>query len=218
MMEQTHPHNAIKYDDVRDGPVMLSVGEQQAFEKQREDLRKLLDDGEIKAKYKLEVIFSRARSTRAPTPGILSFWDSGTKFHGGGDDKVYLCPGEGCQGILRDQYNHKEGVVCPTCGSVWQHQALIGELCFNLPMRKWAEVLHRYYARFDYHCDVYLKYARDDIRQVALAQADRQTWQGSKNLEKARKRVRSIYPLKNIIKDTSAGADLLSRLYAFLVA
>src|SRR5690606_41702028 len=57
-------------------------------------LQKLLADDQIKAKYKLEVLFGKARSTWKPTSGALTFWENGSKFHGGGDAKIYLCPGK----------------------------------------------------------------------------------------------------------------------------
>jgi hypothetical protein len=109
--------------------------------------------------------------------------------------------------------------VCPACGNVWKSEACIGELFFKLTMRGWADVIYRYFRQFDYDCDIYLKHAREDIRSVSLAQQERQTWKGSQMLSSARdKRARHIYPLRNIIKDTSAGANVLSRFYAFLTA
>jgi hypothetical protein len=62
-----------------------------------------------------------------------------------------------------------------------------------------------------------LKYARDDIRAAAAAEKLK-NFQGERvNLARA-KRAMSIYPLRNILKDSSAGADLLSRFQAFLLA
>jgi hypothetical protein len=170
------------------------------------------------------VMFGKKQRNAAITPGILSFWLSGSKFHGGGDEKLYLCPGaylkkSNCNAMLQESYNVTEGIVCPACGTIWTHEHVIGELMFNLPMRKWAEVLYKYYRLCDYNCDLYLKHALSDLRTVSLAQVERATWKGSQALGSARdKRPRHIYPLRNIIKDTSAGADLLGRFYAFLIA
>jgi hypothetical protein len=223
LAENTHT-GAIRFDDVRDGPIQLTAEEAVIFEKRVKELQRLLADTTVVDKYKLEVMFGKARSITNPTPGILSFWLSGSKFHGGGDEKLYLCPGaslkkNGCVALLPDSSKGMLGVACPKCGSIWKHEDLVGELMFNLPMRKWAVVLYRYYRVCDYNCDIYLKYSTHDLRAISIAQADRQTWAGSKKLDETRdKRVRALYPLKNIIKDVSAGADLLGRFYAFLTA
>lgn len=219
----TH-EGAIRYDDVRSGEIILTNEEAERFAKQASALAKLLQDKEVKARYKLEIMFGKQRSTASPTPGVLSFWASGAKLHGGGDDKLYLCPGSRlgknhCQALLLDSYNNSMGIVCPACGNIWKHEDVIGELFFNLPMRKWAEVIYRYYRLCEYNADIYLKHAREDIRSVSLAQTDKATWQGTKALANTRaRRAKHIYPLRHIITDTSAGADLLSRFYAFLVA
>jgi len=218
------PTGAIRYDDVRDGPIQLTAEEMELFAKKAEAMAKLLEDKKVVATYKLELIFGKKRSTAELTPGALTFWASGARFHGGGDDKLYLCPGKrlgrnDCEALLKDEYNSGVGIVCPKCGNIWKNDVVVGELLFNLPMRKWAEVLYTYFRRCDYDCDLYLKHARDDIRAVALAQSAKQTWKGSQGLDKARTtRVRIIYPLRNIIKDASNGADLLARFYAFLMA
>lgn len=224
MSDQHHPTGAIKYDDVRSGEIVLTSEEKERFLKQATALEKLLADKSIRAKFKIEIMFGKARSMARPTNGVMSFWGSGTKLHGGGDEKLYLCPGadlkqNNCRALLLDRYNNSQGIVCPSCGSVWRHEEVIGELFFNLPMRKWADVIYKYYRLCEYNADIYLKYSRDDIRSVSLAQVQKATWKGSQLLERTReKRARQIYPLRNIIKDTSAGADLLGRFYAFLVA
>ena len=216
--------HALRYDDVRSGPLILTSEEAEKYEKQVTALRKLLGDKKVVAKYKLEILFGKARSRAESTPGVMSFWHSGARFHGGGDDKLYICPGaslkeSNCHAIMQESYNVTEGVVCPACGTIWTHEAVIGELFFRLSMQNWATAVYRYFRLLEYNCDIYLKFAPEDIRTIALAQADRQTFKGSRQLEGARaKRARAIYPLHNIIKDTSAGADLLTRIHAFLVA
>lgn len=215
---------AIRYDAVRDGPIELSADESAVFVKKAEAMAKLLSNKKVVAKYKLEILFGAARSTREATAGALTFWASGSKLHGGGDDKIYLCPGRSlkvndCQAPLLSDYNAGGQIVCPTCGNLWKSEVCVGELFFKLTMRGWADVIHRYFRLFDCDCDIYLKHARDDIRSIALAQSKRQTWKGSQQLDKARnERARYIYPLHNIVQDTNAGADLLARFYAFLTA
>ncbi len=223
-MTQEHSRDAIRYDSVREGEIMLTPDEAERYAKQAKVLSKLLENKSVVAKYKIEVMFGKQRSVHRPTPGILSLWMSGSKLHGGGDDKLYLCPGKRlqrntCESLLLENYNTSRGIVCPSCGTIWKHEEVIGELLLNLSMRNWAEVLYKFYRICEYNADIYLKYSRDDIRTVAKAQAEKATWKGSQALERTREhRARQLYPLRNIIKDTSAGADILSRFYAFLVS
>jgi hypothetical protein len=59
--------------------------------------------------------------------------------------------------------------------------------------------------------DIYLKYSKTDVRYIALERA--------KGPEVARRlKGLAIYPLKNILKDTSNGADLGKRFFAFLTS
>lgn len=223
-MNQQHSPDALRYDDVRGGEIILTGEEKERYVKQMTALGKLLEDKTVKARFKIEIMFGKKRSMSLPTVGVMSFWDNGGKLHGGGDGKIYLCPGRrlgrsDCQALLLDHYNSGQGIVCPGCGVVWKHEEVIGELFFNLPMRKWAEVIYTFYRLCEYNADIYLKHAKDDIRSVSMAQVEKATWKGSQVLANTReRRARHIYPLRNIIKDTSAGADLLSRFYAFLTA
>lgn len=223
-MKQEHSPSAILYDNVREGEIVLSPEEAERYAKQAKALSILLENKTVVAKYKIEVMFGKSRSMQRPTPGILSLWVSGSKLHGGGDDKLYLCPGKrlnrnGCEALLLENYNTSRGIVCPSCGSIWKHEEVIGELLLNLSMRSWATVIYKFYRVCEYNADIYLKYSRDDIRTVAKAQSEKATWKGSQALERTREhRARQLYPLRNIIKDTSAGADLLGRFYAFLVS
>jgi hypothetical protein len=180
----------------------------------------------ISARYKIEVQFGRARSTWKPFHGAMSLYLSGTKLDGGGDEKLYLCPREGCDGIIlpieRFVEETKRGqaiarVPCPACGIMWAENELVGELFFNLTSRNWAHAVLKMFARLDHNADIYLKYHRTDIRNQAALEMARGS--GGETLAKARKnRGLHIYPLKNIIKDTGAGAQLYDRFLAFINA
>jgi hypothetical protein len=177
---------------------------------------------EQKAKYKIELMFGKARSVHNPTPGMLSFWESGTKLHGGGDTKIYMCPGKdlgksNCEGFIPDASTGYGHLVCPGCGQVWQGSQVAGEVVARLPLKKWAEPILKYFLRLQLNCDIYLKYAPEDVRTVAMIEQRSQL--GGEKLQMVRsKRAVSIYPLKNIIQDTSAGADLLGRFQAYLLS
>lgn len=208
----------VRFTDSEQPGLLLSTEEKVEVAKKAEALDKLLSKDNLHAKYKIEVLFGKARSSRNPTPGVLCFWASGAKLHGGGDDKLYLCPH--CSHLISAMCNSSSGAVCAGCGKVVPPAELVGELLLNLSMRKWAEVLTKYFHLCDRNCDIYAKHAPNDLRAVAKAQSEsKATWQNSKKLESARaKRVQYIYPLRNLIKDLNAGADLTNRLYAFLTA
>lgn len=78
---------------------------------------------------------------------------------------------------------------------------------------KIAEVVARYWHLLDSNADLYSKYHPKDIRKEWLAgrtRSDQETWDEEDQLV--------IYSVHNIIKDTSAGADLIQRITAFLRA
>ena len=177
---------------------------------------------EKKAKYKLELFFSadrHVRGSRQPHAGILSFWASGAKLHGGGDCKLYLCPGKTlgvseCIGIIPDSSQGYGYLVCPDCKTVWQGPQVHGEVLGCWTTAQWASTLYTYFRRFGHNADIYMKVPKHDIRSVTLLEQERQ-WKGEK-LALARERLLVVYPLANLIKDTATGADILGRFRAFL--
>lgn len=185
-----------------------------------------------KAAFKLELIFGKARSIHRPTPGMLSFFESGRKLHGGGDAKVYMCPGiwkdpqtgevtgKGpCDAVIPDSSHGLGHLVCPKCKEVWKEHQVYGEILARLPMQHWAVLLTRYYARLGCNADVVLKFSEDDIRSKALLEQQKQKGGELLGATRAkRRRAASIYPLRNIIKDTSAGQDLAKKFYDFVRA
>lgn len=198
----------------------LGEEEKHELQKRMEVMDKLLAERK-KAKYKIELFFGKARSLHQPVPGALSFWESGTKFHGGGDAKVYFCPGKvlgknTCQSIIPFAFNAYGFLVCPNCKETWKGNQVIGEVLGRHTMKDWAELVYRYFVRLDHNCDIYLKHSPDDIRSVAAREQEKQ--RGGDLLNKARKRALHVYPLANIVKDTAAGADILGRFYAFLTS
>ena len=187
--------------------------EQHAAEEKRKVLDELLAERNI-AKFKLEV--------------TVTWWESGAKLHGGGDCKLYLCDcsaeypdleGKGCGGFLPDSCNGLNFIVCPGCGMMWRNEQVVGEIWYRLTMQKWADVLLQWYVRLGHNSDIRIKYARDDIRTAAAKEQARN--HGGELLSKVRdpeRRGSSTYPLANIIRDTSAGADLRGRILAYLQA
>lgn len=171
----------------------------------------------LKAKFKIEVQFGKNRSAHKPFAGALSIFLSGTKLHGGGDEKLYLCPRKDCGKIIFPNERLGATVMCRACETMWDEKAITGELLFVLPTQKWAEVILRHFALVDHNADIYLKYHPTDIRYKAAMEIARS--RGGDAIRVAREnRGLHVYPLKNIIKDTSGGADLYKRLLAFITA
>jgi len=213
----------IKYgeDNSIDKAPTISEEEELSLKNRMAAMDKLLSDKGF-AKYKLEVMFERKRSTTAPTFGILSFWESGTKLHGGGDTRIYLCAGKAskrndCEAFIPDASTGYGHLVCPQCRIVWKGPEVTGEIGARLSMQNWANLLYKYFIRMEGNADIYLKYPKHDIRALAAAEQEKQL--GGEELAKLRRdQQKCIYPLRNIIRDAAAGADTLAKFYAFLKA
>ena len=205
--------------------IELSAKESQAVAEKLKSIDTLFE-GKALAKYKIEIQFGKARSTSKPFHGALSLYLSGTKLNGGGDEKMYMCPKEGCTGIILPIGRHVEATKdgkaiarapCSKCQIMWDENAMIGELFFNLTAKNWATAVHKMFVRLDHNADIYLKYHRNDIRYLAALEAARHA--GGVEIAKARTtRGLHIYPLKNLIKDTAAGSQLYERILAFINA
>jgi len=171
----------------------------------------------LKAKFKVEVQFGKSRSTWKPFPGALSVFLSGTKFHGGGDGKLYLCPAPHCGGLIYPHERIGAKLLCRKCDKFWVDEDVVGEMFYFLAPPKWAAVIHRMFVQLDHNADLYLKYHPTDIRHQTSMEMARA--RGGDEIGKARRnRGMHIYPLKNIVKDTSGGAQLYDRILAFIKA
>lgn len=215
------PANEVKWKEEILAPIELSPEEQEAVRLRMKAVDALLKTDKH-ARYKIELFFGKARRLYEPTPGIISLWESGSKLHGGGDSKIFICPGKllkrnDCQAVIPEAANVSSTHFCSSCRVTWSGKEVIGEHIANLPMKKWAEVLFQYFQRLGYNADIYLKYAPDDIRTTAALEQEKN--RGGEMYAKTRsRRSKLLYPLSHIIKDTAAGADLLGRFVAFLMA
>lgn len=194
----------------------ISPAEAEAIRQRMDALNRFFGE-RIQATYKIEIQFGKKRSMWKPFPGAMSLYLSGTKLHGGGDEKMYLCPGPQCQGIIYPNERLGATVMCRACEMMWPETDLVGELFFHLTPQDWATAILKMFIRLEHKADLYLKYHPDDIRYRATLEAARKG--GSEELNKARaSRGLHIYPMANIIKDTSAGAQLYDRFLAFIKA
>ena len=197
---------------------VLTEEEQDALKKRMAAMDKVLA-AQQKAKYKIEVHFTHRRTGRNATAGMLSIWESGAQFHGGGDTKIYICPTArgGCDGIIPYNSQGYGYLVCPTCKKVWQGSDVDGEVIHVQTVDGWARVLLRWFVKLNHNADIYIKYPKMDIRAASRLELEKD--RGGEKLAKTRaaKDV-YIYTLRAIIKDSAAGGDLFNRFKSLLSA
>ena len=199
----------------------MTAEEKEAVEQKKAALDKLLEAKDL-AKYKIELLFGRGFSLHKPSHGGASFWESGNKLHGGGDTIMHMCPGKSlkvndCEAFIPDTSHGYGFLVCPRCGRSWNGEQVYGQILARLTIQDWTKLVVKYFKKLEMRADIYVKYHPDDIRSAAALEQGKQHM--GEILQGARKSRRPrIYPLKNIIKDMNAGADLEDRILAFLRA
>lgn len=172
---------------------------------------------EVRAKYKIEVTFVKNRTSRGLNAVGVQIWESGKRFHGGGDEMMFWCKDSrkgqdgGCWGPIPGD-NIKAGVAyCPSCKKAMNADLLTNMKLGNVYMDTLSKELEVIFRQLDGDADLFLKFHKTDIRYIAMVKA-----KGS--LVAERLKGMSIYPLKNILKDISSGADLAGRFKAFLTS
>ena len=186
----------------------------------------------ISAKYKIEIHFGKNRTMSGPNICAVSAYESGKHLDGDGDEMMYICAErdrglmvggqvskdrdapiqkgkDGCGSFISGKQLKSGFAMCTSCNQIVKADALTNSMFYSLSNKKLAAKIATWFRKLDSNCDIYVKYHPTDIRYIAMEQAH--------GLDKARMlRGLSIYPLANIIKDTTAGASLESRIAAFL--
>lgn len=167
---------------------------------------------EHKARFKIEIAYQEERKHKAPSACSMTVWESGRRFHGGGDQSMFWCinakdPTQGCGGLIPDS-NIKVGVaLCPHCKRTVNQTLLpvtrVG--IFSAP--KLAQEIHRVFRHLGGDADIYLKFHKSDLRGLTRLKAE-----GSVKKELA------IYTLSRIIQDSLGGGDLVKKFEDFLTA
>jgi hypothetical protein len=177
----------------------------------------VLINGELRAKWKIEVTFLSNRTPKGLNAYGVRIWESGRALNGEGDVLAFWClnsdpdSNEGCRNIIASEFIRGGVAFCPHCKRTIKADMLTDMVGGNVYMDSLAKYLAGLFRKLNSSADIYLKFHRADIRYIAMGKA--------KGPEKAEKlKGLHIYPLKNIIKDTSAGADLGRRILAFLSA
>jgi len=225
----------------------LTVGDTESEAAGRAVLQELLsketlDDLEAAGKYskahwKLQIWFKSDRSIHKPITFTLTFWESGKRLHGGGDESAFICrrnpnapkpvrppflalgkspfPKEasvdGCNTIIPGDQAVNGYVICPGCGVRWDTEHIADSLYYVLPVEVASTVIAEWFRKLDSDCDLYLKYRPEDVRAKMMAQTYGLA-------EAIRNKGLLIYPLRNIMRELAAGATLESRIKAVMLA
>jgi hypothetical protein len=183
------------------------------------------DLDKLRAKYKLEIAINEERSTIKPYTGLVTAWTNGGFANGGGDESIYFCPSlvekngqtKTCSAPIDLKWIGKAAAICPTCRQAVDPKQLCGQVGYKMTTQNWAAVITRMWLGLEGNADIrlgvmvgHLRARTDDVmKKTSLSAGDK--------LDGTRlQRKWAAYPLKNIIKDTSAGADLQKRIEAFL--
>lgn len=195
-------------------------------EEEKHDIKAKRDADDIfraeqgKAKFKIELLFTKEFSIIKPVPGMLSFWESGAQLHGGGDAIIHFCPGKklginNCDHYIPDP-NHGYGfLICPNCGSNWNGDQVYGQVIGRHTSQQWAELICYYYRKLDMNCDVVIKYHKNDIRSAARNIRSEDPLITARSPQK---RLKRIYTLSSLVQDMAAGSQLYDRILAFVRA
>jgi hypothetical protein len=200
---------------------VLSESELAVIEAKKKALDKVFQEAG-KAKYKVEVMFSKDFSLQKPSVGAVTFWESGAKLHGGGDAGMHICPGKklgvsNCEAFITDAGHGLDFLVCPSCHQQWRGDQVYGQVLARLSVGKWADVLLSYFHKLQGDVDLCMKYYPGSLREASGKEQARQRFGEELDTVRNQRQIR-VYPMKNIIKDISSGADLRGRILAFLKA
>jgi hypothetical protein len=207
--------------DLQSTNPFLSEEDKAAVEAKKKALDALLETKDL-ARYKIEILFDRGFSPSKPSAGIVSFWESGSKFHGGGDALMHICPGKklgvsNCEAFIRDAGHGYGFLVCKACNKVWDGDKVYGQIMARLTYQGWAQLVLKYFMRLEMSADIYVKYHPNDLRLAAMREQTAK-YSGDTLDQIRSSRRKRIYTLKSILADTAAGADLEGRFQAFIKA
>ena len=182
----------------------------------QEKVHEDLGSKELPAKFKIEVFFGPARTLQGPNVVKISFWESGRRLHGGGDDLMFMCRDKmngdlGCQAIFSSECAKHGVAICPKCQKALNQERCARGLVGKKTTKELSEKLAKLWRQLECNADIYCKYDRTDIRYISIEKT-----MGSAAARKLKGL--SIYPLKHVLSETANGASLEARIFAFLTA
>lgn len=210
----------------------------EVMDKLSKKMEKDKKEAEEKALYKIEVAFSWDRTASSPSNALVQIWESGRRFHGGGDERMFWCGYKDCDKPIKSEMVKGEVAFCPHCKrpmfvsqedkertvgqakmqgiphSKLAERPIVVEIRFaKLMPSKLAVLLEKIWRDLDCNADLYVKFFKSKMR------FDPKDGDYMATVTQARlNREYAIYPLKNILKDTLSGASVQKRFLAFLMS
>lgn len=219
------------------GAMAIGEGSLAKLAESDSDIKKILD-ADIRASHKIQINFGPGRSALKDFKALVTLWESGKFFHGGGDSQMYTCLDHrlfnndsttppsalpifrtmrkertdwGCGHPISDADIRGPVAMCPGCKNMIPAVYLTGQIPFFGPVTELAELVSIIFHKLKDDADIYCKYDRTDIRYEMQKSRD--------GVEKAQRlRGLFIFPLARLITDTSLGSSLEGRLKAFFLA
>lgn len=200
-------------------------------QKLQKEAEKSAEEMAKRADFKIQIWFRSDRSMHKPVAYSLSFWESGKRLHGGGDEMMFICRRHshapklkpfdvamaktksvrGCDGLIPGGLADSGVIVCPHCHAKHKPDQIGDSIFYRTSIDQAADVLAKWWRKLGGRADLYAKYNPTDPRSIMMAQNyDYRTAREKKGL--------TIYPLQNILKDTLNGATLESRIKSFITA
>lgn len=191
-----------------------------------------------RAKWKIQVWIKSDRSVHKPLAFTLSFWESGKRLHGGGDESAFICrrrpntprpkappflalggkspfkkaaDPDGCGLVIPGDLASNGNIMCPHCGMKWDTEHIGDSIFYRVPAENAATVIADWFRKLDSDCDIYVKFRAQDVRTKMMA------LEYGTHIAKQLKGL-VIYPLAHIIKETSGGTSVEDRFKALLLA
>lgn len=169
-------------------------------------------DGVTRARYKIEVAYIDARKASGPSACSVTVWESGRRFHGGGDQSMFWCinsqnQSEGCGGLIPDNMVRGGVALCPHCKRSVNQKLLPVTRVGVFSPRNLAMEIHKIFRHLGSDADIYLKHHKSSSEERASLKSN-----GGASKELA------IYTVSSIIQDSLAGGDLVKKFEDFLTA
>lgn len=174
---------------------------------------------EVKAKYKIQILFGPRRNTSHTNLCMVHVFESGGYHHEHQDQLCYFCwdiedRNIGCRKVIPASKINGSVGWCDTCKAPRVTSKLTEFIVYNLPTAIIADNVYKLFRSLDSNADIYIKHAKNDIRK--LTELGDKGLRDMKKIEDQRDAV--IYPLKHILKDVSNGSNVIHKIDTFLRA
>lgn len=178
----------------------------------------LLERSSVRARWKIEITYGPQRTVQGPNAVGIQVWESGKHFHGGGDALAFFCKDnreghdEGCWGVIPQDNIGPDGIAyCPHCERTVNAELLVNMRKGYVTSQNLALELATIFRRLNSDADLLIKYHMTDPRYIAMERA--------KGPDVARRlKGMHMYRLAAIIRDVTAGADIVKRFHAFVTS